>query len=298
MKKSIPFLLFILIANFSSSQILVDTVNKWNTKINRLPSWTVITESIKFEQDTAIDSKTYKKVWRSTDEFQEIWLPYGFIRETPEKKIYYRTDTSYQEYLLYDFELSVNDTIFSTAINSYANSWHLITIPFIVSSIDSMLIGNEYKKQIHLYSIPANEITDQWIEGMGSMHGILHWNAGLIGGDYYELLCFYENDTLKYQNPAFDTCYIVYTNIEENPYSIDISVYPNPVTNISTLTIKGNIKNEKLKLEIFNITGEIIISERIENKFLINRDEFNTGIYFFKVFNESGMIKTGKLMIK
>lgn len=298
MKKIICVLLIIMCANGVISQTLVDTTKKWSTKINRLPSWTVITEFIKFGQDTTIDSKTYKKVWRSTDEFQEIWISYGFIRENPDKKIYFRTDTSFQEYLLYDFELNVNDTVYSTAITSYADYYTLATAPFVVISIDSMLIGNEYKKQFNLFSIYANMETDQWIEGVGSKSGVLHWNAGLIGGDHYELLCFSENDTLKYQNPFWNTCYYVYTNIQEIFDGINVSIKPIPVTNISNFTIEGNNNDHYFILEIYHITGKKIISARIKNNYVINRNEFYSGLYLYRLFNQSGIIKTGKIIIK
>ena len=86
MKKLTLFLSLTLISTILYSQEIVDTTKIWNTVIHRLPSYTIITESIKFEDDTTIDFVDYKKVFRSTDEFQTIWTPYGFIKS---ELIYY-----------------------------------------------------------------------------------------------------------------------------------------------------------------------------------------------------------------
>ncbi|MCK4664564.1 MAG: T9SS type A sorting domain-containing protein [Bacteroidales bacterium] len=300
MKKQILFLLLVLIAKFAICQTLVDTNKQWSTVIHRLPSWTIITETIKLEQDTVIDSNSYKKVFRSTDEFLTNWLEYCYIRETVEKKVYFRTDTSTQEYLLYDFGANVNDTVFVAGITSYGDNWYLRTIPFIVSKIDSILIGDKYRRQFNMNIIcdSLNYEIYQWVEGVGSINGILHYTDGTVGDDSFELLCFSENDTVKYQNSSYSSCYYEWTSIKDISNNLNVSVYPNPVTSISILTIERHSQNEVLILEIYDITGRKIISERIERKFKINRAEFKSGLYLYKISGKSGLMEIGKIMMK
>ncbi|MCD6366414.1 MAG: hypothetical protein J7L46_02620, partial [Bacteroidales bacterium] len=198
--KTIGLTLFIItLVFFATGQSIVDTTNQWRTLIqgppyNPMPD--VHTETIIFQQDTVIDGKTYKKVFCSLDEFMTNWEEYCYIRETPDKKVYMRSDTSQQEYLLYDMEANLNDTLWVTGIESYLESWSFVSYSRVIDTIDSVLIGNIYRKRLLL-----NGGLGEWIEGMGSMTGILHNASGLVGGDWFELLCFSENDTVKYQNP-------------------------------------------------------------------------------------------------
>ena len=61
----------------------------------------------------------------------------------------------------------------------------------VVDSIDSVLIGNNYRQRTNLHPLWGGH--EEWIEGIGSISGILHNSFGLIGGNYFELLCYYEN---------------------------------------------------------------------------------------------------------
>ena len=123
MKKIEMLLFLILIVFFASSQSIVDTTKRWNNYIQFPSSYPVEerTELVLFSQDTMIDSKIYKKVLRTTDELMINWEEYCYIRETIDKKVYIRSDTSSQEYLLYDMDVNINDTLpTSNIINSDA----------------------------------------------------------------------------------------------------------------------------------------------------------------------------------
>ncbi|MEA3448269.1 MAG: hypothetical protein U9Q98_07470, partial [Bacteroidota bacterium] len=219
MKKLTLFFSLTLISSIFYSQEIVDTTKMWNTVIHRLPSFTIITENIKFEGDTTIDFVDYKKVFRSTDEFQTIWEPYGFLRETVDEKVYYRSDST-AEFLLYDFGLELNDIVEVYGIGGYDNSYYLSPMTFKLSNIDSIFLGDEYREQFHMNPVfPGDTSADAsefWIEGIGSKSGLLHWEALLVGGDSYELLCYSENDTLIYQNSSYPSCYYYWTGIETN----------------------------------------------------------------------------------
>ena len=204
--------------NVIPAQTIVDTTKRWNTLIHLQPSFTMITENIKFKGDTIIDSKDYKRVFRSTDEFQTIWKSHGFIRETNDK-VYYRMDST-QEYLLYDFNVGLNDTIEVYGMDGFGNGYYMIPLRFRVSLIDSIFLGGVYRKQIHLNHVNSYDIpnmTEVWIEGIGSKCGILHGWSGLVGGNSYELLCHSQNNTLIYQHTAYTSCYL---NTSEDLLSI------------------------------------------------------------------------------
>lgn len=158
---------------------------------------------IRFSKDTIIRDLIYNKVMRSDDSLQNSWYKYGYIRETADKKVYYlqnKTDTI--DYKIYDFNVKKGDSIYINVMKALGDKFL-----FKIDSIDSIKIINNYRKRYYL----EGEI---WIEGIGSSDGILSSGAtasGLVGMKY-SLLCFTENDTLKYKNPDYNFCFYKQVN--------------------------------------------------------------------------------------
>ena len=66
---------------------------------------------------------------------------------------------------------------------------------------------------------------------------------------------------------------------KENKNFLDVTLYPNPVSNIAFLEIKGVLKNKRI--QVFSIAGELIYSgELIDSN--INFADISQGIYFIK----------------
>jgi len=63
-----------------------------------------------------------------------------------------------------------------------------------------------------------------------------------------------------------------------------ISLYPNPV--INNLTINSNKKIDKI--EIYNSNGQLLINQTNTNQ--INFSQYNTGIYFVRIFKDNQSI--------
>jgi hypothetical protein len=299
MKKGIIVYMLLFTCNISFGQTLVDTTKRWNNHWgSSIFGQGSGTEFIRFGNDTTVDANIYKKVLRATHEAPSNWSSYGLIRESAEKKIYYRTDTSNQEYLLYDFSLNINDTVLAVMMGSYNSGLNLFLgseLVFVLS-IDSILIGNKYQKQLHMATVCSGVERDQWVEGMGGSAGMLHNDFGYVGGDFYELVCFYQNDSLFYLNPSYAYCYVKPTSIPENCPENFISISPNPVTDISVVSIK-NSSEKSLNLEIFNTSGEKIIVMDVKDDTYIDRKNFAPGIYFFKFTTNSGAIRIIKVII-
>jgi hypothetical protein len=301
MRKTVVIILFAMCFLHINAQIIVDTTKSWSTVIHRLPSYTIITESIKFGADTTIDFVNYKKVCRSTDESQNIWEDYGFIRETVDKKVYYRTDST-DEVLLYDFGLELNDIVEVYGIGSYGNTYSLSPMTFMLTQIDSVFLGGEHRKQFHLNPVSQYDTlqtpSDFWIEGIGSKSGILHWDAFLVGGDSFQLLCYFENDLQVYQNPSYTSCYYFWTGIDDKTFKENLRIYPNPMTNTSTIFIENHVPGKTYTLEIFDLLGRRVCEHNINDSVVINRNDFKSGLYVFKVNCNGETLITEKIMIK
>ena len=283
------------------AQTFINTTNRWNTINHKLPSETIETENIKFEGDTTIDLVDYKKVFRSIDQSQTEWEPYGYIRETVDEKVYYRTDST-PDYLLYDFDLALNDIVEVYGIVGYGNNYSLSPITFFVSDIDSVEIDSELRGRYHLNPVISNDtlpdVSDVWIEGIGSTSGILHWEAYFVGGDSYQLLCFSQNDELLFQNPSYTSCYYSTTKINTVTADLNLNIFPNPITEKALIEIENTNFNKSYTLEIFNILGKKVFENEIYSSLTINGDEFKSGLYIFKIVCNGQDIKTEKVMIK
>jgi hypothetical protein len=281
---------------------LVDTNKLWSIVQHNPsmgPSAVWKTYHIKFTEDTIIGLYQYKKIMRSSYNFPPTeWTNIGFIREDSNKKVYFKYNNE-NEILLYDFNVNINDTL------------NIFNLSMVVNTIDSALINEELRKKIILNPICTSSYWTTWIEGIGDLEGVLHSSCtnitcvgdsivGInIGGENYELLCFFENDTLKYQNSNYGICYYSTLNVQEINKKKSIRIYPNPVIDISFIEIENNIKGNYI-LELYNVLGEKIKKIKIlcNKKIKINRTDFNSsGIYLYKLYNTKNIIETGKILV-
>lgn len=222
MKKSISFMFFILcISGFVYSQKYVPfpTENaEWNIGLCSAPQdFQLAVEcnllNYSLAGDTIINDLRYKKLCMDKS------LLVGFIREE-NKKIYYigsgftNFGASYSpqmlekiracspsfikssgiEYLLYDFNVKTGDDIL----------WGLESNH--VDKIDSVLIGNSYRKR---YTLRNNG--DVIIEGIGSVvKGLLSSVSPVpMCSDYiswWNHICFSQNGQTVYKNPDYVDC--------------------------------------------------------------------------------------------
>jgi hypothetical protein len=102
------------------------------------------------------------------------------------------------------------------------------------------------------------------------------------GGGFYQFINFLVTDTSA-------------TSIKENSNISNLTVFPNPV--IDNITIAFNALKSKEKIEILNITGQVIYTETNtsigENKIDINTTFLTPGFYFVRVGNANyKLVKT------
>jgi len=87
-----------------------------------------------------------------------------------------------------------------------------------------------------------------------------------------------------------------YTNIENNEFETsNILVYPNPAN--LQLNIKLSSETNNSTFEIYNITGQKILTQNLENtQTQINIESLQQGIYIYKCFDNNKIIETGKFV--
>jgi len=237
-------------------QGFVDSTNQWNVlqTVNFGPSNTMI---IKILGDSVINGKSYKKMYS------------GLVREDS-NKVYYIPADSTNEGLLYDFNLEAGDT---TQIISY---WLHEPTQYICESTDSVVFNGKSFKRWNFVWPP-----EHWIDNIGNTFGPLNSGVDLAVSDLYlTLLCFHQNDSLIYRDPAWNVCYFSDVSINEYKAINNLSVFPNPIKvgqllhihseylikKIEVITPEGksitqllNLNNKDINLETSNLTQGVFL---------------------------------------
>ena len=157
------------------------------------------TDIYKIEGDTLLGGVEYKKLYTTRDEQLTNWQFCRALREEDRKVYMYEGGN---ERMLYDFSMQVGDTI---CVYDDGNGYQRC---MVVSEIGETLVGDEPRQQIVL-EYPFSE-TETWIEGIGSLYGILGSGSQFLVGGWTDLLCYYEDGDLIWQNSSSSTnsCYI------------------------------------------------------------------------------------------
>ena len=246
--------------------------------------------------DTTINEKDYCRiVVEKGDTVNPSVEPVGGIREEG-KKVYYfgkgfLGNETEEEILLYDFNVHINDTV-NHSSNGFWKS--------IVLDIDSILVGNKYRKRYQVDNGWYYHTPDYIIEGIGSViNGLLGHISDIptCGTHYWENVCFCENGQVVYQNPSYKDCFAgVNLSSSEMIESQKFRIFPNPFTNSIQI---DNIKGEKLlSVEIYNSLGKMIFEELVNKETCQISITGAVGIYIVVVKGLNGKVLLKEIIVK
>lgn len=172
----------------------------------------------------------------------------GALRQDIENKlVYFVPPNETEEQLLYDFNLEVGDTL-----SGYiAPAWDEICQ---VESIDSVLVGNSYRKR---WNVNWWYYDAQLIEGIGSTYGLLERLTSVTDLPDYTLSCFTQAEEVLYP-PNSEPCQVI-TNVHQVAASKNYRVYPNPST--GSFHIDGPTLSDIDRVRIYNSIG-MVVSDR------------------------------------
>jgi hypothetical protein len=244
----------------------------------------------KIGADTTINSISYKKLMKAMDLSHEKWSISGHLRQEA-NRVYSLEGT--REILLYDFNLTIGGSMQS----------ELYPGQYFTSKLDSVrntTLNNEIRKIYYLTEFPTSypgyKVTEIWIEGIGSVSdGLLRKTMlGLTANNYndYQLLCFHQNETLKYQAKNFLNCYYnVTVGSSELPIITDkFRIFINPGSGKLMVIRLSAVPNSYF--EIININGLIIKSfcNEGDGQIVIDLADQMKGIYFLRLVKPDGMV--------
>lgn len=204
-----------------------------------------------------------------------------YLREE-NKKVFCRLTPDDQEFVLYDFDIDIGDTI--KLHQCYGESYD-----GYVEGIDSLLIGDQYHKR---YFIQCWEwLSFYFTEGIGSDAGLMYCDLPWVDM-YGNLYCFSLNDTIykidgSGEKGSGDCWQSI--GIQETPAE-QLEVYPNPVRDYIYVSY-----DKKCRLALFDITGKQC---RNSSSNCIYVSDLEQGIYFLKVYSTTGNVLNQYKIVK
>ncbi|MCK9220614.1 MAG: T9SS type A sorting domain-containing protein [Bacteroidales bacterium] len=240
---------------------------------------------IKFSTDTLIGALNYKVVQETTDSITHPWQISGYIRETANHRVYFSTNPSVSEFLLYDFALSLNDTVYLRGF----------TFPFTVDTLDLIQLEDGSMRQRYVLSNSQCQGTDVWIQGVGSMNGVLNSVGNCFTGETDDLVCMKQNTAIIYHNYNYATC-----DFQVNTESLEsksvVTMYPNPVQSLLLITFR---ENNTAPFGLFNIYGKKCKDGiLIPGDNLIPMNDMQNGLYVFRISHDNANMQTSMIIVK
>lgn len=273
--------IFLLFYSFALSQSLVKEGHQWNVLLSTFWSPLVSTSILQIQGDTIVNDTLYHKMYRveySTGSNLEL-VSFG-IREDTLGKVYTRRYGANVEEILYDFSLELNDT------------FHLAgSVQFDVYNVDSITINSgERRKRIQLKAGNYG-FGPTWVEGIGAVYSGPFWIDNFLFSDAStSLLCFYDDGELLYPESPM-TCFEQSTVSAHNILPADISIYPNPMSDVLHIT------HEATPLRSISILNSIGVKV-YESSYVQELDvsALNMGTYILLLEDDSGNVYSKKIV--
>ncbi|HEX8517565.1 MAG TPA: T9SS type A sorting domain-containing protein [Bacteroidia bacterium] len=242
--------------------------------------------------DTVLGSYTYKKYYKTNPSTQLM----GAIRnDIPAKKVYYYDFSNEMESLLFNFDLSVGDTVYTSEEDTV-----------FVSDIDSvLLLDGVYHNRYKLLNTappclcPAL-IPSSLVEGLGYFDGNVYLNEHHTGNSQsqFKRVCAVADGVTLVDNGSPTPGLIGECNsiigIEESGRDEVFLIYPTPAKDL--LHLKLNYSN----LTSYNITdllGKVIFSGSItSSETTIDLTSLPKGTYFIRLIDPKGSCVTKKII--
>lgn len=291
-------ILFVVFSFRGSAQKIkfTDSTNKWIIYVTWLNG--TYLGGMEFREYTndslvTLDSLVYRQFY-----------PSGLIREdTIARKVYYRSNASDEEKVLYDYNLNIGDT-FRMKKSPTASFLH------IVVHIDSTLIRNVWHKIWYLKAGNSQLQSYAVVEGIGCM-----WDVKFPLWPYIffehtaHVICFQTNNDYPAMNPPVvnlpnDLYCNTFTNgfcltgISEPPETSLVKVVPSPMYLTARIVFPNRIGRGELIIRT-NTGAEIFRRQFVQrDDFEIAADVINTpGIFFFQLNDVVGnRIYRGKIV--
>jgi hypothetical protein len=285
--------------------------------------------------DTIIGGFTYKRTFTRSEDSVTMGNKPCFLREdTLTEKVYILSADSINERILYDFSLITDDSIYlsfrfeNSANLALKSGWYHVDSTGFINTLSG--IRNSWYLSNPQNASPYPNLPQlTWIEGIGSTISPVYLDEdfdfcfGFLTNPqsqyYLSLTCAFHDGSAIFHDSVWASIYTsgLFTIFGDScifnfggPVSeiigleTDIHIKPNPISDISTITISNrNIKNDKVyKLILNDITGrkldEYFVSGKIlKDGFELHRGHFDSGLFFLSIFDHDQSLAAFKIMM-
>ena len=217
-------------------------------------------------------------------------LPGGYMgafrNDHANKKVYIVPEADSIEQLLYDFNMQVGDTLFG-----YLSVCSPFSMCDTVISIDSVLVGNAYRKRWHINS----GYHVYFIEGMGSTYGLLKFvPTNMTDLDDINLDCFSQNSQPLYPD-TLGTCPLLTSVTTLSSTEIIVNVHPNPST--GNVKVEMNSTNKIERWVLHNLNGQMERTDIVKDKNQFEINGIPSGFYILTFILEDGRKVNRKIVV-
>lgn len=270
---------------FASFAVLLICYNTTTAQfLNKDATWVVHESGVgydryifdKIEKDSLINDTVYSI-------FNHAYEKYALREDS--NKVFFRllrpdlsTEFGTTEHLLYDFGLELNDSIRLYQLWDFLSGYF-----WKVKSIDSVLVGQKYKKRFLLMvnesaHYPAEGV-QYWIEDIGSTSGPLYFTGISYFETNIDLFCYRVNGELLYSTEVSDGRCDYLDADPGYPINKDVLFYNNSLNQV-----KINLPlRESCLLSVYRINGQKVFNKEIPCNSYVKLMPINTGIYIFEV---------------
>lgn len=231
-------------------QPIIEVNKTWNVAQCSSAAPICTTLLYKFGNSVILNGKCYTEMLISKIDMPENWNIAGYLREDGSGLSYFLSTVTAEEVLLYNFSLETKDTVELKSIG-YGQCCVSITT---VDSVKTVNYNGVNRKTLYVSSTINTENNPHktqsvWIEGIGSLWGVLQPVNCMYVGGYHYLLCSSIDDRIIYKNPNESSCIISSTNEKELQHKVQIS------NSINSIAIT-NSSSEKINISLFNLEGK------------------------------------------
>jgi hypothetical protein len=247
--------------------------------------------------DTTINGFVYKQIFKKGSGVRMWFAPppalcsgtYSYVDTVPtcflrsiNKQMFIRVPTDPAEYLLFDWDLSVGDTLPMT--------WNYQQNDVFVAAIDSFYTPYGYRKR---FELAGNTFAQYLLEGIGSNNGLLA-PIGTFFDCGYAQVCYSLNDTAWYPTQG-GSCDLILGVIDE-PGQLEFNIFPNPATSFATIAFSNHQRVSEIL--ITDLLGEEIatFTDIAGKEHVINFTDISQGVYLVHVKNKSS-VNTKKMVV-
>lgn len=260
------------------------TGQQWN--VYTTPTSTTIQPStiiFYFNQYAQYNGYVYKMLYCDSGDI--VGISYGMYREE-DGKVFMRKINNWkqvsEEYLIYDWKLNIGDTAYVQLENNETG--------LVLDAVTDTIINDDERRVFHLHYETNADLTEVWIEGMGSELGFPFSGTrnNPVNPFYYpmttEMLCYYEDGVLCWDNPNYDECVINYWDVPED-HVADVWVYPNPTRDVVSIKHGDQICET---IEIFDSFGRMLYHDIMnEAEKTIDISMFPKGVYYVLLYGSN-----------